>query len=99
MLLDASNSLNQYEWKSEVNFAKDLVKKFDVAPDKNHVGIVAFHRNPVTYLDLVHGTNSTTVKEVLKMLGDNNKPGTELGNKANTMTDKGLDTAYRMFKR
>ena len=97
--MDASNSLNPNEWKSEVNFAKDLVKKFDVAPDKNHVGIVAFHRNPVTYLDLVVGTNSTTVEEVLRTLGDNDKPGTELGKDAYTMTDKGLDTAYRMFKR
>ena len=99
MLLDASNSLNQYEWKNEVKFATDLVKKFYIAPDKNHVGIVAFHQNPITYLDLVVGTNSTTVEEVLKTLGDNDKPGTELGKKAYTMTDKGLDTAYRMFKR
>ena len=46
-LVDSSGSIGRRNWGKMTQFLKDMVKAFNVGPDKTHIAIVAYSSNAV----------------------------------------------------
>ena len=46
-LVDSSGSIGRWNWFKMLQFLKDMVKAFNVGPDKTHIAIIAYSTNAV----------------------------------------------------
>ena len=64
--MDSSGSVGQRTWVKMKQFLKDMVKAFNVGPDKTHIAIVAYSTRAVVEFnfDQLKGSQITTALSI-----------------------------------
>ena len=88
-IVDSSGSIGRRNWMRMLQFLKDMVKAFNVGPDKTHIAVVAYSTNAVLEFRFDRLTGSAITEEGYYGLIDRIR-----FQRGYTFIDKALSLAY-----
>ena len=62
-IVDSSGSIGRRNWLKMLQFLKDMVKAFNVGPDKTHIAVLAYSTRAIVEFRLNRLTGSAIIEE------------------------------------